>query len=165
MTTRQHPSEEPDDNPIRQAILAAMERLLAGAPHHVAPGQLTVVALAEEAGVNRNNLNGPHKDLRELFVRRRDTTGCPTPTEQRLLAERERLDRALDEASHRCRRFQEEATTWQETADTFARVIQTLKIEAVDREARLVRLERENARLRETGPPIGNVATLPVQMK
>lgn len=50
----------------RQAITAAMQRLLAGKPLR-SGGHLDVVTLAREAGVKRNKLTHKHPDLKDLF--------------------------------------------------------------------------------------------------
>lgn len=50
----------------RDAIEAAASRLLAGTPLR-SNGALTVVALAEEAGVKRHVLTYRHTDLKDLF--------------------------------------------------------------------------------------------------
>src|SRR5947209_7012077 len=50
----------------RQAIEAAMKRLLAGAPAR-SNGSLTILTLAEEAGLKRNKLTHKHTDLRDRF--------------------------------------------------------------------------------------------------
>ena len=47
----------------RKAITAVMQRLLAGKPLR-ASGELTIVALAAEAGLKRNKLTHKHVDLK-----------------------------------------------------------------------------------------------------
>lgn len=54
------------DDDERTAITAAMRRLLAGKPLQ-SSGDLTVVALADEAGLRRNKLTHKHTDLKDLF--------------------------------------------------------------------------------------------------
>ena len=63
-----------EKDPIRQQILAAMDRLLAGEPLR-SSGRLSVSQLAVEAGVGRWHLTHQHVDLKELFQAR-----CVTPT-------------------------------------------------------------------------------------
>ncbi len=53
----------PDES---KAITAAMQRLLAGRPLR-SSGDLTIVALAEEAGLRRNKFTHKHTDLKDLF--------------------------------------------------------------------------------------------------
>jgi hypothetical protein len=54
------------DNVERDAIKAAMGRLLAGTPIR-SSGTLTVLTLAAEAGLKRNKLTHKHTDLRDWF--------------------------------------------------------------------------------------------------
>jgi hypothetical protein len=58
------PTTETD--PTRRAIVAAMDRLLAGTPQR-STGRLNVTQLATEAGLKRWHLTHQHPDLRELF--------------------------------------------------------------------------------------------------
>jgi len=61
----------------REAIRAAMHRLLAGTPTN-STGALTVLQLAAEAGVKRWVLTHKHTDLREEFhARRTQANGVP----------------------------------------------------------------------------------------
>lgn len=69
-----------EKDPIRQAVLAAMKRLLAGHPRHVEPDrQPTLMSLADEYGVDlrgesarggklRHHLYEEHSDLKDRFV-------------------------------------------------------------------------------------------------
>ncbi|MFE2558307.1 hypothetical protein ACFXGT_20215 [Streptomyces sp. NPDC059352] len=65
MTTAS-PSE---DDPVRNAITAGMDRLLAGTPLR-STGRLSVSQLAVEASVKRWHLTHQHLDLKELFQAR-----------------------------------------------------------------------------------------------
>ncbi len=55
-----------ETDPIRRAIIAAMNRLLAGTPHR-SNGRLNVCQLAIEADVKRWHLTHQHPDLKDLF--------------------------------------------------------------------------------------------------
>jgi AcrR family transcriptional regulator len=57
------------DDPVRAAILAAMDRLLDGTPQQ-SEGRLSVSQLAAEAGVKRWHLTHQHTDLKDLFQAR-----------------------------------------------------------------------------------------------
>ncbi len=57
----------------RDAINAAMERLLAGTPLR-SSGNLDIISLAEEAGLKRNKLTHKHTDLKDRFFAERR---CP----------------------------------------------------------------------------------------
>jgi hypothetical protein len=58
-----------DDDPVRAAILAAMDRLLDGTPQR-SEGRLSVSQLAAQAGVKRWYLTHQHTDLKDLFQTR-----------------------------------------------------------------------------------------------
>ena len=72
----------PDPDPQRQAIQAAIERLLAGRPTLVPIGNLSIVALAKEAGVGRHLLTQKHTDLKDEFEERRQQIGIKTEDPQ-----------------------------------------------------------------------------------
>jgi hypothetical protein len=55
-----------ETDPIRRAIVAAMNRLLAGTPQR-SNGKLNVSQLAIEAAVKRWHLTHQHPDLKDLF--------------------------------------------------------------------------------------------------
>ncbi|MBX9398362.1 hypothetical protein K4749_33435 [Streptomyces sp. TRM72054] len=59
----------PAADPIRDAIIAAMDRLSDGTPLR-SSGRLSVSQLAIEAGVKRWHLTHQHLDLKELFQAR-----------------------------------------------------------------------------------------------
>ncbi|MFE9806096.1 hypothetical protein [Streptomyces sp. NPDC005548] len=73
-------SPAPDE---RDRIRAAMDRILNGTPQK-SNGALTVVALAEEAGVPRNALTQRQLDLKNEFYARVRERGQPTDVEVRL---------------------------------------------------------------------------------
>lgn len=55
-----------ETDPVRRAIIAAMNRLLTGTPQR-SNGRLNVSQLATEAGVKRWHLTHQHPDLKDLF--------------------------------------------------------------------------------------------------
>jgi hypothetical protein len=67
----------------RDRIRAAMDRILAGAARH-STGALTIVALAQEAGVPRNALTQRHLDLKNDFYERVQERGATPDAEARL---------------------------------------------------------------------------------
>jgi chromosome segregation ATPase len=69
----------------RDRIRAAMDRILAGTARH-STGALTIVALAQEAGVPRNALTQRHPDLRNEFYERVKERGATPEVEARLRA-------------------------------------------------------------------------------
>jgi hypothetical protein len=64
-------------------IRAAMDRILAGTAEH-STGALTIVALAQEAGVPRNALTQRHLDLRNEFYDKVRARGQAPDSETRL---------------------------------------------------------------------------------
>ncbi|MFI1522812.1 hypothetical protein [Kitasatospora cineracea] len=71
-----------------------MERILTGTPRH-SNGALTVVALAQEAGVPRNALTQRHPDLRNEFYEQVRQRGAVPDSEARQKAEIVKLKGAL----------------------------------------------------------------------
>lgn len=72
----------PDPDPQREAIRAATGRLLAGRPTLVPIGNLSIVALAKEAGVGRHLITQKHTDLKAEFEERRQQLGIKTEDPQ-----------------------------------------------------------------------------------
>ncbi|MFE4715991.1 hypothetical protein ACFRLW_05995 [Streptomyces sp. NPDC056728] len=67
----------------RERIRAAMDRILGGIPQ-TSNGGLTIVALAQEAGVPRNALTQRHVDLKNDFYERVKERGATPDAEARL---------------------------------------------------------------------------------
>ncbi|CAM5310357.1 hypothetical protein [Streptomyces abikoensis] len=67
----------------RERIRAAMDRILTGTPQH-SNGALTIVALAQEAGVPRNALTQRHLDLKNEFYDQVRARGQMPDSEKRL---------------------------------------------------------------------------------
>ena len=75
-------SPAPDE---RDRITAAMTRILSGCPEH-SNGALTILALAQEAGVPRNALTQRHLDLKNQFYEHVRQRGATPDAELRLRA-------------------------------------------------------------------------------
>jgi len=109
------------DEHERQAITAAIERLLAGAPLR-SSGALDIVTLAEEAGVKRNKLTHKHTDLKDLFyAERRARDGIPESE----ITLREEI--AL--LKGKIKNLREERDEYRIASETFARAMNVLTIE------------------------------------
>ncbi|MFE7577109.1 hypothetical protein ACFU5Z_20485 [Streptomyces sp. NPDC057521] len=67
----------------RKRIRDAMDRILGGTPQH-SSGALTIVALAQEAGVPRNALTQRHLDLKNEFYEQVKLRGATPDVEVRL---------------------------------------------------------------------------------
>jgi hypothetical protein len=109
------------DRAERDAITAAMHRLLAGKPLH-STGELTIVALAAEASVKRNKLTHKHTDLKDLFyaeVKARD--GIP--------ASEAKLRKEIADLTARVEALREDRDAYRTASEIYARAINVLTIE------------------------------------
>ncbi|WP_037886474.1 hypothetical protein [Streptomyces sp. NRRL S-646] len=79
----------------RDRIRAAMDRILSGKPEN-SNGALTIVALAQEAGVPRNALTQRHLDLKKEFYDHVAERGAVNDTEVRLRAKITKLKKTID---------------------------------------------------------------------
>ncbi|GIF01532.1 hypothetical protein [Paractinoplanes rishiriensis] len=91
----------------RDAIKAAASRLLTGSPLR-SSGALTVVALAEEAGVKRHVLTHRHTDLKDLFYAQVRARGQVPDSERRLRQELETTKCRLAEANERLKTLRDD---------------------------------------------------------
>jgi septal ring factor EnvC (AmiA/AmiB activator) len=105
----------------RDAIRAAIDRLLAGTPLR-SNGSLTIVALADEANVKRHLLTHRHTDLKDEFYARVRARGHVPDNERKL---RDDLTKATD----RIKELLAEVNKLQRENDTFARIINVLELE------------------------------------
>ncbi|SMD27399.1 hypothetical protein [Kibdelosporangium aridum] len=78
------------NDPVRNAILAAIDRLLAGTPLR-STGRLSISQLAIEADVKRWHLTHQHLDLKELFQARVKAAGGAPAVFSRDLTDYEKL--------------------------------------------------------------------------
>jgi hypothetical protein len=118
MSTATETWTKPENDPQRQAILAAADRLLAGTPQH-SSGNLSVVQLAVEAQVKYWVVAQRHTDLRDHFqtlARTANASQRGTPgVEEQLRAERDQLRR--------------HSADLEQLLDTYATVINELALE------------------------------------
>ncbi|MEW2620860.1 hypothetical protein [Streptomyces sp. NPDC048106] len=105
----------------RDAIQAAMQRLLAGAPIR-STGALTVVQLAAEAGVKRWVLTHKHPDLRQEFEAARESVNGIPAAFQSLKAKAHDLETANT-------RLRQHNTELAERNEIYAQVIHALTTE------------------------------------
>lgn len=144
------PLRLPDErDPQRRAIVQAMARLFEGTPRRVAPGRISVSALAEEADIPRNHLNRQFDDLREKFLgivaeATRDKITLP-PTPERV-AELEALVADQAETIEALR-----ATTrdWKIAAEVFLRKNQAQTIDIANLERKIINHIRRDVRQQE----------------
>ncbi|MEU4814911.1 hypothetical protein AB0G03_04590 [Micromonospora aurantiaca] len=90
-----------ETDPVRQKILAAMNRLLVGTPQR-SNGRLNVSQLVIEAGVKRWNLTHQHTDLKDLFQAEATRVEAQRPALQRSAQTHEDLKRQLTELRRHC---------------------------------------------------------------
>ena len=109
------------DQEERDAILAAMERLLAGTPLR-SSGNLDIISLAEEAGLKRNKLTHKHTDLKERFYAERRARDGDTARESKLHSEIAQLRSRIDQ-------LREERDNYRTANEVFARALHALTIE------------------------------------
>lgn len=128
----------------RDAIRAAIDRLLAGTPLR-SNGSLTIVALADEANVKRHLLTHRHTDLKDDFYARVRARGHVPDNERKL---RDDLTKALG----RIRELVAERNQLQAENDALARIINVIKLEnhelrlRTGRTSRLIALSSANDR-------------------
>lgn len=92
------------DQEERDAITAAMERLLAGTPLR-SSGNLDIISLAEEAGLKRNKLTHKHTDLKDRFYAERRAREGMTDREAKLHNAIAQLKACIDELPGRARQL------------------------------------------------------------
>lgn len=108
-------------DPERDAIISAMDRLLAGKATR-SSGSLTVVSLAAEAQVKRHVLTHRHLDLKQLFYDRVRSQAGMLPTEIALREEIATLKKRLADSRN-------ETNATREKLEQYARVIRLITVE------------------------------------
>lgn len=109
------------DEEERQAVVAAMERLFAGAPLR-SSGNLDIVTLANEAGVKRNKLTHKHTDLKDRFYSECRARDGVTEREAKLCSEITLLKARADE-------LRNERNHYRTASEVFARAMHVLTVE------------------------------------
>jgi hypothetical protein len=110
-----------ESDPVRVAILAAMNRLITGAPQR-SNGRLNITQLAVEAGVKRWYLTHQHTDLRDLFQ------GEATRAEGRYSAQIRSAD-AFDELKSRHAKLQRHCRLLESRLQIYATALNLLALE------------------------------------
>lgn len=105
------PTAAPETDPVRKAILAAMDRMLSGSPKR-STGRLSVSQLAIEADVRRWQLTHRHTDLRDLFQARVREAEDFRGTHQKTVEERDDLHRRNRELQRYCSELEERVQTY-----------------------------------------------------
>lgn len=110
-----------NDEVERQAITAAIDRLLTGKPLR-SSGHLDIVTLAQEAGVKRNKLTHKHRDLKDLFYARREARNQVPDNEIKLRDQNAILRQQIQ-------RLRADRDRYKLASETFARAIHVLTVE------------------------------------
>ena len=144
MTTPE-PAVSEGDQAVVLGLLAAMVRVLSGTPATARPGNLTITAVATEAGLKRHHLTHKHTELKELFYQLRDNHANPVKDHAASLTEQvSDLKQKLADAHDQRRK-------WKATAETYARAINILTL--------------ENAQLREQDSALPAHRAVPLRRK
>jgi chromosome segregation ATPase len=109
------------DQDERDAINAAMQRLLAGTPLR-SSGNLDIITLAAEAGLNRNKLTHKHTDLKDRFYAERRARNGMTDREAKLHNDIAQLKARIDE-------LREQRDNYRTANEVFARALHALTVE------------------------------------
>ncbi|MBS2545531.1 hypothetical protein KGQ19_01475 [Catenulispora sp. NL8] len=104
-------SIERESDPVRKAILAAMNRLLRHTPQR-STGRLSISQLAIEAGVKRWVLTHQHTDLKDLFQQQAGQQEARRSAALRSADEFEQLNRRHAELQAHCRFLQDRLDTY-----------------------------------------------------
>lgn len=132
-----------EDAAEMEAITQAMVRLLVGVPLR-SDGQLTIKALAEEAGLKRNKLTHKHTGLKNLFYA--------------LVRAQEFRPKIADDLTQRNTTMAKQLSALREERDNLKDQVRQL--------ARIVHvLEVENHQLRTTADAVGVVRVLPTRAR
>lgn len=105
----------------RDAIIAAMQRLLAGTPLR-SSSNLDIITLAAEAGLNRNKLTHKHTDLKDRFYAERRAHDGVADREAKLHNDSAQLKARIDE-------LREERDNYRTANEVFARALHALTVE------------------------------------
>lgn len=137
--------DAPEETTERRDIRAAMDRILRGIPRRVEPGRMSVVALAEEAGVDRSAITLKHTDLKDEFYGRVRAATTHAPTNE----EHEALQAELAAAKEAIAKLKHERNNWKNAASDFARQIQVLNVRLANAGENMEVMKRELERAQE----------------
>ncbi|EWM19200.1 hypothetical protein [Kutzneria sp. 744] len=132
------------DEHERQAIAAAISRLLAGTPLR-SSGALDIVTLAEEAGVKRNKLTHKHTDLKDLFYAERKARDGVPDSEITLREE-------IATLKEKIKNLREERDEYRIASETFARAMHVLTIENTNLRKEITKIPASSVRALPSRP-------------
>jgi hypothetical protein len=136
LTATKGPRMTDDDE--RQAITAAMQRLLAGTPLR-SSGNLDILTLAAEAGLKRNKLTHKHTDLKDRFYAECAAKNQTPDNEVKLRQE-------IAALTQRVEHLHEQRDRHRTTSETFARAMHVLTVENEDLRTELAKVHGSRPR-------------------
>jgi hypothetical protein len=148
-----------EKDPVRKAILSAMQRILSGYPKRVLPGATSISDLAAESETGRHHLYQSHPDLRERFEYLRDLADQPTQREADALAKLETAKTEIAQLKELQARTRAEATELQGRFEISLRVIVELQEQSRSESIKADRLERK-LRAAKGAETMGSVITI-----
>jgi len=136
-----------ETDPVRRAILGAIQRLLLSQPRHVRPGASSISDLAREAEVARHHLYQTHPDLKARFEYLRDRAQTPTQAEASLTEALEKAKQEITRLEQLQTRTRTEALNWKGLCEVLQRAINVLQEELRQEQ---LKTERRSRRLAMT---------------
>lgn len=152
-----------ESDPIRRALLAAMQRIVLGHPKLVPPGTTSISHLAQEAGVGRHHLYQTHPDLKDRYEYIRDHAVTFSEQEVKLQAALSRAEADIVHFRELHSRSFAHAEHWKATAETLSRVINVLQEELRQEQLRSNRLGRKLETKAAEGSPVIAMRMSPTQ--
>ena len=132
-----------EKDPVRKAILSAMQRILSGYPKRVLPGATSISDLAAESETGRHHLYQSHPDLRERFEYLRDLADQPTQREADALAKLETAKTEIAQLKELQARTRSEATELHDCLENLLRDNVVLQEQSRSESIKADRLERK----------------------
>ena len=123
----------------REAVLAAMDRLLAGTPLR-SSGRLSVSQLAIEAGIKRWHLTHQHLDLKELFAARVKAAAADRQASAQRRSDHDELKDKHAKLIKHCVELEERLRTYASAINLLA--LENAALAASSTDASVVRLPR-----------------------
>ncbi|MCH8562447.1 hypothetical protein LTI14_04315 [Nesterenkonia sp. YGD6] len=146
-----------EKDPVRRAILSAMQRLLLGHPRIVPRNATSFTDLAKEAGLHRYHLYQSHPDLRQRYEFLRGSSQRLSPREVHLTHLLDQAKVELQETKSLQGRTSQLAQDWKGLSEVLGRAINVLQEELQREQITTRRLARRLERLEEGpgyAPPI-----------
>jgi chromosome segregation ATPase len=148
-----------ESNPIRKAILSAIQRILLGHPKKSPLGASSISDLAREADIGRHYLY-QESDLKERFEFLRDNSQQVSATETRLLAEVSKLKDEVKRLTELQSRTYKASGDWKELTYTLERALNVLQEELRQEQ---IKSERLSLRLHDRADRAAAASVIPIR--